>query len=609
MGLTRNFACITGQWQRHWLVAVLVTASVLIAAACGGSSTTTDQDTAPAQVNTPVPATAVPATSVPTAIPAIAGQTFEFPLVPDWVSKGKYQAMVLQGVNRTNPGQWDVHSCGSLSSCLHPSSMQFNGLVHHDPSNPINIICDLCESWEVSPDGAIYTFKIREANWHDGQPVTAEDIKFSFDRITLPDAGRARTSALRTFYEYQSAKVLDEHTVEIPLKFPGPLFLINLSSEYMKMYPKHASENLSSDDANLPGKLIGSGPWKLKDFQPQVSIEYEKNADYFKERRPFFDGMNFAHIRDFNRLLAALQVGQAFTTAGPSIGSYGNENSLKLQEETDGRVQSRMIPDAVQRYLVLHSNKPPFDDPRMRRAVYLAIDRQEIRDVLMCADGYGCFGSQGTFLPQKGGFNVEPASELAQEPGWRQPKDQDFAEAKTLMAAAGVDGGLKVTLNVSSSPISVRTSELLAEQLRSNIGLNVTLEVVDRASYGAKAREGAENMDLGSSGVIITDPSDYLNQHFSTGTQKNPDNWTDDGLTAIIEAQAKERDPAARLKLFQDAVKILRKGESHWVPVSWGNSGALMDYRLQGYVVPESEQILKQWEGIWWDPDAAMPSP
>ena len=599
---------ISGYFKSHWLVSVLAIAALLTAMACGGS-TAPEATAVPVQADTPAPPTAIPATSVPTAMPEEAGKTFMFPAVPDWVAKGKFQAMVLQGVNRTNPGQWDVHSCGSLSSCLHPSSLQFNGLVHHDPSNPIEIICDLCESWDVSPDGVVYTFKIREANWHDGQPVTAEDIKYSFDRITLPDAGRARTSALRTFYEYESAKVIDEHTVEIPLKFPGPLFLVNLSSEYMKMYPKHASENLTGDEANQPGKLIGSGPWKLKDFQPQVSLEYERNQDYFKEGRPFFDGLNFAIIRDFNRLLAALQVGQAFTTAGPSIGSYGNENALKLQQETDGRIQSRMIPDAVQRYLVLHSNKPPFDDPRMRRAVYLAIDRREIRDVIMCAEEFGCFGSEGTFLPQKGGFNVEPSDELAQEPGWRQPKDQDFAEAKTLMAAAGYADGSKVTLNLSSSPVSVRTSELLAEQLRSNIGLDVTLDVVDRASYGAKAREGAENMDLGSSGVIITDPSDYLNQHFSTGTQKNPENWTDDGLTAIIAAQAEERDPSARLKLFQDAVKILRKGESHWVPVSWGNSGALMDYRLQGYVVPESEQILKQWEAIWWDPDAVIPSP
>ena len=198
---------ISDYLKSHWLVSVLAIAALLTAMACGGS-TAPEATAVPVQADTPAPPTAIPATSVPTAMPEEAGKTFMFPAVPDWVAKGKFQAMVLQGVNRTNPGQWDVHSCGSLSSCLHPSSMQFNGLVHHDPSNPIEIICDLCESWDVSPDGVVYTFKLREANWHDGQPVTAGDIKHSFDRITLSDAGRARTSALRTFYENESAKVI-----------------------------------------------------------------------------------------------------------------------------------------------------------------------------------------------------------------------------------------------------------------------------------------------------------------------------------------------------------------------------------------------------------------
>ena len=79
-----------------------------------------------------------------------------------------------------------------------------------------------------------------------------------------PDAIRARTAAMRDFYEYQTATVSDDRTVEIPIKFPGPLFLINLSSEYMKMYAKHATEDMASDVANQPGNLLGSGPWEAQ---------------------------------------------------------------------------------------------------------------------------------------------------------------------------------------------------------------------------------------------------------------------------------------------------------------------------------------------------------
>ena len=440
-------------------------------------------------------------------------------------------------------------------------------------------------------------------------PITVNDVQFSMDRLVEPDAIRARTAAMRDFYEYQTATVSDDRTVEIPKKFPGPLFLINLSSEYMKMYAKHATEDMASDVANQPGNLLGSGPWKLKEFEPQVSIEYERNQDYFKPDHPFFNGLKFTVIREYNRRLAALQVGQVFTTGGPNIGSYGNEDSLNLQRESEGRLRAVYIEDSVETFLILHANKPPFDDPRVRKAVFLAVDRNELAEIVRCREGLGCFGSPGTFFPKKGGFDIEPANTLADVAGWRQPKAPDVAEAKLLMEQAGYGEGVEVKMNLSSSPNTVRTAEVVAAQLRETIGVDITLEQSDRASAVARIREGNHHISIDSSGVIITDPSDYLNQHFGIGTHKNPDGWTGDRLTPLIQAQAMERDPAARLELFQQALEILREGHSQWVPTSWGYSGAIMDYRLQGYNVPESEQLMKHWEGIWWDPDVPMPPP
>ena len=118
---------------------------------------------------------------------------------------------------------------------------------------------------------------------------------------------------LRTFYEPQSAEVLDARTIRVPTA-RQPLFLENLASEYMKMYPKHIAQGLSPEEAQQPGKLIGSGPWKLKEFKPNISIEYVRNPNYFKGGLPYFDGMLFTIVRDHNRRLAAMQVGQAHTT-------------------------------------------------------------------------------------------------------------------------------------------------------------------------------------------------------------------------------------------------------------------------------------------------------
>ena len=276
--------------------------------------------------------------------------------------------------------------------------------------------------WEVSPDGKTYTFWVREGNWHDGAPITANDIQFSMDRLVEPDAIRARTAAMRDFYEYQTATVSDDRTVEIPIKFPGPLFLINLSSEYMKMYAKHATEDMASDVANQPGNLPGSGPGKLKEVEPQVSIEHERNQDYFKPDRPFFDGLKFTVIREYNRRLAALQVGQVFTTGGPNTGSYGNEDSLNLQRESEGRLRAVYIEDAVETFLILHANKPPFDDPRVRKAVFLAIDRNELATIVRCREGLGCFGSPGTFFPERAALTLSPPTHWPTSPGGASPK-------------------------------------------------------------------------------------------------------------------------------------------------------------------------------------------
>jgi ABC-type transport system substrate-binding protein len=95
-------------------------------------------------------------------------------------------------------------------------------------------------------------------------------------------------------------------------------------------YPKHVARGLSPEEAQQPGRLIGSGPWKLKEFKPHISIDYERNANYFKKGLPFFDGMVFTIVRDYNRRLAAMQVGQAHTTEGRTIGTYGNEDLMRL---------------------------------------------------------------------------------------------------------------------------------------------------------------------------------------------------------------------------------------------------------------------------------------
>ena len=122
---------------------------------------------------------------------------------------------------------------------------------------------------------------------------------FTLERIVEPDAIRARTAALRRFYEPGTAEVIDTRTVRVPTKIRAVTFMLNMASDYIKIYPKHFVEGKSQDDLNCcPENLIGSGPWMFKEWTRGESYEYERNPNYFKEGRPFFDGFKAYFIKD-----------------------------------------------------------------------------------------------------------------------------------------------------------------------------------------------------------------------------------------------------------------------------------------------------------------------
>jgi ABC-type transport system substrate-binding protein len=110
-------------------------------------------------------------------------------------------------------------------------------------------------------------------------------------------------------------------------------------------------------------------------------------------------------------------------------------------------------------------------------------------------------------------------------------------------------------------------------------------------------------------GLLINDPSDVLNQVYAFDVEKNPDNWTTPEFGKLVDAQISELDPAERQAQFEGMVDILRKGESHWIPIVWESMGGAHDYRIQNYHVPQTIQQVLKWEHIWWDPDAVCPDP
>ena len=609
----------------------LILACVLIAlasaVACGGATQAPDPVIVEKEVITEVQVTKEVVTEVQqeqtkvvvrevvataTPIPVLMGQSFMSPLTPDWVAQGKYQPLVLEVVGRGRSGQWDVHYCASLFSCLIGAAPKFNGLVQYDPANPSEVTGDLAKEWEVSPDGTLYTFTLHEANWHDGTPVTANDVVFTLDRIAQPGAIRSRTAALRTFYDQGNARAIDSQTVAVPLKFPGATFLTNLAVDYFKIYPEKSVAGLSQEDANCcPENIVGSGPWKLANWDRGTAREYERNTNYFKPGRPFFDGLKFNVIRDINRVYAALQVGQAHVTDGPWSSTFRPEDMYRLQDDTNGRLRARLLLGGSGTFFILHQNKPPFDDARVRKAFSLALDRQNVVDIVYCTEAYGCFASPATFFP-RGTIAIE--DDLSDVPGYRRTADglkdpRDIAEAKRLLAEAGYPDGIpNLDLNGGNGVNGIKVAEVTTQQLREDLGLDFKLNPVDTATYHVKTRDGNHHATLvGGIGLLTRDPADILLQVYVNDIEKNPDNWSMPRLSELMTSQASELDREARKAQFTEMVEILREGEGHWVPNTWVDQGATMDYRLQGFNTPDSIQHLHKWEHVWWDPNFACP--
>ncbi len=613
------------------LLALAALAITAVIVACGGAATTpsTGGDSTggggnQAAAATPTldpfagveePTPTAPLNVAPTAVP-VPTAVVAVDQRPDWWQEG--EANHYRGdfplVATSNPGFWDVHYGGSMNTVLIPSGPRFNQILEYNPINPGEIIGDLAVSWESYEDGDEfgYIFNLHpDATFSDGQPVTAEDVVFSIDRITLGQVEegvlRARTGFLNNFVVHGSAEAIDEKTAKIPLRFPAAGFLPNLASDYMKVYPKHVAENLTQEQANTgltqaaavaainagsPEALIGSGPWMLREWEKDIGYSFDRNPNYFKEGRPFFDGLRIFLIRDTARRLSALQAGQVYGTYQPVTGSNRPEDMARLEEDTAGRVRAVILQaSGIESYFLNH-DKPPFDDARVRRAFYLALDRD-----LGVEKAILGFGQPGTFFAPG---VVENLEELRASNSAFGDREAALTEARQLLTEAGYPDGFEITLNVVNTNPSLAGAEVLAPQMREDLNIDIVIQPTDLATMYVGLRDGVANFSGVGTGIILRDPGDIINQFYLQDVLRNPYNWQNDQVDELINLQNREVDPAARQGRLEELANILHQGESHWLPYFWYSSGGAFDCRIRNFHYPPTVQLIKKWDHVWW---------
>lgn len=553
----------------------VLTAVLIAVSACAPAA---PPPVAPAAPSAPAPV-APPAAAPPAVAPArpapapTAVATAPAPAVPaakppeEKPQTGGILKVPVTGETRT------VDSHQERSSLQVPAGPAETGLLQFSPEEPGKIIPDLAERWDISQDGKTYTFHLRlGVKWHDGTPLTAEDVKFSIDRQSRPQKGLT-IERLNSWSILDRTEIVDGKTVRLILKEPGASFLMLIAERHAVIKPKHFFDA----GGNAENTIVGTGPFKLTRYQRGIRYDLVKNPDYYIPGRPYLDGITFFIIKDSATIMAAFKTGGLHLTA---LGA-GALTPAEVEILKKDMPQAALVPSAAYNgpgYWV-NWNRKPWTDVRVRRAVHLALDRQEAINILE----KGFAEIAGFFPPSVDGAISK--EELLKMPGYRQPKNQDIAEAKKLLAEAGFPNGFPVELMQRNDDASREWAQLVINQL-SKVGIKGQLKLVTKiVSDQLRATEDFDSYAIQVTG-LMPDPDDY--SRFYTG--KSTGNYSrnaDPKLTAMFDAQRTELNPTRRTQMVRDLELYMQEialgAPLYWAPFNMARWPQVRGYNYMNY--------------------------
>jgi len=430
-----------------------------------------------------------------------------------------------------------VVAAGSESNQV--NSVLFNQLVRLDKTT-LKPSPDLAEKWDVSADGLTWTFNLRkDVKWHDGQPFTADDVKYTFDTIQKPETNTRLRSDLSSIKEIT---VVDPSTVKFQLSksfAPLPVFLAYTAG----IVPKHLLEKLDINTAAEFNKKtpVGTGPFKMKEYVTSSHVQLVANPDYFRGK-PKLDSITFKIVPDPNAILAQLSTGElSFSRAAAPSQLAGIERNPKMEiVKVDRPGWLHVSPNLT---------NPLFQDKRVRQAMSYAINRQAISD--SAGDGQ---------LPPASG-PIPPFLKDWYNPAV-QPYPYDLPKAKALMAEAGWTPGADGILQKDGKPFKFtftwgRTAGRDAfgvpvHQDLKKLGMDVTAEVGEWTAYLKKFQERAYECVL-DGWVAPYDPDVYAYFHSTAATGgKNISQYNSPVLDKMLEDGRAEVDYARRKKIYDE---------------------------------------------------------
>lgn len=382
-----------------------------------------------------------------------------------------------------------------------------------------SVVPGLASSWEISEDGTVYTFTLQSGvTFHDGTTMDAEDVKFSLDRARAEDSTNAQKGL---FAGITDVTVIDPLTVQVTLDGPNGMFLFNMAWGDAVIVAPESIETIASNP-------IGTGAFVFDEWVQGDRIEMSRNDAYWGVA-PALESATFRFISDPTAAFAAVMA----EDVDAFVGFPAPENLPQF--EADPRFQVLSGNTEGETILAMNNGMAPFDNPLVRQAVSLAIDRQSIID--------GAMFGQGTPI----GTHFAPHNPDYLDLIDLSPYDPDRARA--LLAEAGFPDGFTTTLKLPPPSYARRGGEIIASQLR-EIGITAEISNVEWAQW---LEEVFGNKDYGLTIVSHTEPMDI-------GIYANPDyyfQYGDPAFVAIMDELNATTDPAGRTALLHDAQRMI----------------------------------------------------
>jgi peptide/nickel transport system substrate-binding protein len=447
---------------------------------------------------------------------------------------------------------------------------------------------DLAERWEA-PDDTTYIFHLRQGvKWHNKPPVNgrelvAEDVKFTFDRF-LTEPGNPERQLLEAVDRVQ---VVDRYTVKFLLHEPF-VWLLDILASAICMWIIAPEVVEKYGDLKKVETAIGTGPFLLEHYEPNVKIVFRRNPDYFRQGLPYVDGVEWLVLDDESTALAMYRTGQL--DAGPGLQWDVRQADLEALKHSHPHLRYQDMQSNTATTIWMRTDKPPFHDVRVRQAISQAIDRQGLIDAVW--------------------MRGQPSPAIA--PGlaeWSLPIDQlgegakyyqyDPKAAKRLLAEAGYPRGLKTTLTTTGGygRDLIDAAQMVQRYLK-EVGLEAELKIQEYGAYQATTGQGKfEGMAMGPYGGGW-EPDSPLYGPYTPDQPRNRGHVNDAKLAAMVREQRQLKNPEARKDLIF-AIQRYAAEQQYYVKLSSQVITASWQPYVQNYAPNLSADFGSRAAALW----------